>query len=392
MMENTIKEEKQQPSGTAGEERIDYLDVAKGIGIIGVCIGHAITNQLDTSQVEHVVMLRFLTQFHMALFFWVNGILYNEKYSIHPMKGYIKKLKAYYLPLIQYNLIYLLLHNLFIAAGLLSEEGIEGYYDAKTFLIHFVKVFFGKREQFGGAMWFLVSLLVAVFIFITMDYLVTKLIGQKYRMLCLTVIVLGAVLFQKVIFQIPVKQLSRGINALFFFYLGYFYRYYKLNDYLKRYRYVIFAVGLAFSLWNAFLAQGGVVSVVTTEGMPIPLFLRYLLLAVVGILMVLLFSQFPFIRELKILKILGRYSLEIMALHFLCFKLVSLIIIKVYHMDMKHLADYPVIIGIGGAWWVLYTVVGCLVPTVIKVGWNTIKKKKVKYERNRQYIKHRIKN
>lgn len=390
-MEKTIKEEKQQPSNT-DKGRIDYLDVAKGIGIIWVCIGHAITNQVDTSQVNHVVMLRFLTQFHMALFFLINGMLYSDKYSVHPIMGYTKKLKAYYLPLIQFNLFYLLLHNLFVAGGLLPKEGEEGYYNAKTFLIHFVKVFFGKREQFAGAMWFLVALLVGVFFFITVDFLVIKFVGQKYRIVCLTVIIFASVLFNQLIYPIPVHHISRGINCLLFFYMGYLYKYFKLNHHLEKFKYIIFSGSLILSLLNAFFEQGPVVSVITTQGMPFLKYIRCVLLAVAGILMVLMFSQFPLIKESKLLKILGRYSLEIMALHFLCFKLVSLVIIKIYHMDMKHLADYPVIFGIGGAWWGLYTVVGFLVPTVIKSGWNTIKKKKVVYEGNKKYIKHGIRN
>lgn len=52
------------------KKRIDYLDIAKGIGIILVLVGHISKND---------EINRFLYLFHMPLFFIISGMLYKEK-------------------------------------------------------------------------------------------------------------------------------------------------------------------------------------------------------------------------------------------------------------------------------------------------------------------------
>lgn len=51
-------------------KRIDYLDIAKGIGILSVIIGH-------TFDVQY--LSNFLYSFHMPLFFVLSGYFFKEK-------------------------------------------------------------------------------------------------------------------------------------------------------------------------------------------------------------------------------------------------------------------------------------------------------------------------
>lgn len=48
------------------EKRIDYIDIAKGIGIILVVIGHCING--------HSIAGRYISSFHMPLFFFISVI------------------------------------------------------------------------------------------------------------------------------------------------------------------------------------------------------------------------------------------------------------------------------------------------------------------------------
>lgn len=51
-------------------KRIDWIDTAKGIGIIAVIIGHFHVPDLT---------MRLIYSWHMPLFFIISGILYTDK-------------------------------------------------------------------------------------------------------------------------------------------------------------------------------------------------------------------------------------------------------------------------------------------------------------------------
>lgn len=71
------------------KERIDWIDIAKGIGIILVVMGHLAAEDQD--------LKRFIYCFHMPLFFFISGIVFNIK-NIKFKKFFIKKFKSVYLP------------------------------------------------------------------------------------------------------------------------------------------------------------------------------------------------------------------------------------------------------------------------------------------------------
>ena len=79
----------------------------------------------------------------------------------------------------------------------------------------------------------------------------------------------------------------------------------------------------------------------------------------------------------------GRHTLEVLTWHFSCFKLVSLLIIGIYGLNIEYLACFPVINtqALQGAgidvewtlWWVLYLTVGAGIPILWQ--WVRFKKK-----------------
>lgn len=65
----------------------------------------------------------------------------------------------------------------------------------------------------------------------------------------------------------------------------------------------------------------------------------------------------------KILLFLGNHTLEIMALHYICFKLISYMITLIYHLPIKHLLEFPVMIDYSiNGWWIVYTLLGIIIP------------------------------
>lgn len=66
--------------------RLDYIDIAKGIGICLVVLGH--TTILETGGIGKYVH-DFVYLFHMPLFFLISGFLYHHKEDM-PVKEYLK--------------------------------------------------------------------------------------------------------------------------------------------------------------------------------------------------------------------------------------------------------------------------------------------------------------
>ena len=88
------------------EEDKTYWNVVKGVGIVLVVAGHACSGN---------VLAKCIYLFHLPLFFFVSGYLYNEgKYGDDPFANIAARIKSSW---IKYILVFwglILLHNLFL--------------------------------------------------------------------------------------------------------------------------------------------------------------------------------------------------------------------------------------------------------------------------------------
>lgn len=64
----------------------------------------------------------------------------------------------------------------------------------------------------------------------------------------------------------------------------------------------------------------------------------------------------------------------ILSLHFISFKLVSLIKIGLYGWPIERLAEFPVIEQNNEFWWFLYCMIGLATPLLIQYGYDNTKK------------------
>lgn len=342
------------------ERRLNYLDVSKGIAIILIVIQHAITNQINILEIHNIYLLRFITQFTMPTFFLINGFLFNEKYSVKPISGIFKKVKAYYIPFVKYNLFYLLFHNLFVYLHLLNENYGNSYYDVKTFIKHFFLAITGHREFFSGALWFLGSILIISIIFIIADFVATKICGGNYKYIILTLIVILVAVLGCLRIVPDAMKLRRSFTDIVFFYIGFLIRQFHIDKYLKKYRYICIVLPFIVIVSVASFCNIGI----AVWGWQ---YIFYYLLGIIGAIMLIQFCQLDFWKKIPIINIIGKASMEIMALQFFAFKVVSAIIVFVYDMNVDRLAEYPVVIDVNGLWWVLYTIVGVAIPVIYKV-------------------------
>lgn len=104
-----------------------------------------------------------------------------------------------------------------------------------------------------------------------------------------------------------------------------------------------------------------------TFGLIIP----YIITALIGTLMVLGISRLLASHNnwvSRFLVFVGDNTLDILTWHFLCFKLVSLLLIWIYALPIERLAEFPVIEEFAyQGWWVMYLVVG--VATTLVINW-----------------------
>lgn len=113
------------------QKRLDYLDMAKGIGIFFVILGHIQFIQDET--------LRWIFSFHMPLFFVIGGILAYEKQESHQPLGtmFLKKARGTLVPYASFSIIlltmsaagYILQPESITAAELLRQlvDSVTGY-------------------------------------------------------------------------------------------------------------------------------------------------------------------------------------------------------------------------------------------------------------------------
>lgn len=112
-------------------------------------------------------------------------------------------------------------------------------------------------------------------------------------------------------------------------------------------------------------ALGGIVRFQSTM-MPSNNLLLFLLVPMLGVAM--LYGMSCWINSSKISSLLaacGEYSFEIMALHFISFKLVAMAHVYFTGSDWSHLADFPVYVHHLSWWTPAYVVVGCALPILL---------------------------
>ena len=84
----------------------------------------------------------------------------------------------------------------------------------------------------------------------------------------------------------------------------------------------------------------------------------------------------------RMLAVVGDYSFSIMALHFLCFKLVNLIQCVWYGLPLERISDFP-FVSVEGGWWLAYLLVGISLSMCLSWGYGRGMEIIREYVRNR---------
>lgn len=133
---------------TQGKKRLQWIDIAKGIGIILVVIGHS-------KPPENI--LQIIRSFHMPLFFFVSGLVYHER-SIDVYSS-AARLKKDFVRLVIPYIVSVCLVAVFLY--FIHAQGRKGYYDSMSSL--FRSIMFGSGSGHNGIrligeVWFLLAM------------------------------------------------------------------------------------------------------------------------------------------------------------------------------------------------------------------------------------------
>ena len=89
------------------QQRIEYIDIAKGIGILLVYIGHCSKGTPNISS-----LIEWIYAFHMPLFFFISGLLFPNK-KISAITFYRNKFASLVIPYILFTIIHYSLLKVF---------------------------------------------------------------------------------------------------------------------------------------------------------------------------------------------------------------------------------------------------------------------------------------
>jgi acyltransferase len=180
-------------------ERYDFVDIAKGIGIILVVWSHMSTT---AELADFFKWGGYMTTFYMPLFFILSGLFYRPS----NMKKRLKQL------LVPYIVFYVLAYLDYMVKCILKQENIEW----NNFLVPFLGGTIGYRNS---PIWFLLSLSqVSVLAAIFVKYM-NKIVALPFSLL-----LAFAASYSKLYFSHIPYYMDVSLVCFPFFLIGYYYR------------------------------------------------------------------------------------------------------------------------------------------------------------------------
>ncbi|MGM9537690.1 MAG: acyltransferase family protein [Candidatus Onthomonas sp.] len=318
--------------------RVEWLDVAKGIGIFLVVYAHAMA---PFNQYAYL--------FHMPLFFLISGFLYSPKGTFQQFL--VRKIKTLYIPFVGWNIIIIILR--------LIPTFLKG--DGSASLILFYLKRFGKimltidwEGDYLGASWFLGALFLVSVAYKLLDTWVSE---GKYKRGFITALFFVAGIAS---FYIDFPYLkSRTLMLSMFFALGYVIRLHW-EELEKCFCPAGGIAALGLFVWIGHTTRANLGA---NEYSNIVLFL---MAACLGSYLTVCISKMicdvanSAVRGIKrVLACWGRNSIDILLWQFVMFRLVSAFQFWLEGAPISNAFSKRVYIT-SGLWWAAYTAVGIL--------------------------------
>ncbi len=281
------------------KDRLDWVDLAKGFGIILVVYGH-VARGLSSAGQSFVFFRQIdnaIYAFHMPLFFLLSGYFFTKS----AQKGVALYIKSKLGTILYPYLIWSLLQ---IGVQFLASNYINGsvsFFDVLTFFV--------PRSQF----WFLLALLLISIV----NILLYRKLGMK-GILISSVVSLVYILFEKT----KIEVASDTLKNILFFNIGIFlYEYSSLMKFVIISKISVVVNGVLFAVLQSLLWVRDIDSNLFS-----------LLIAISGSVFVIQLCNFKFL-HCSHLKEIGQQSMVIYILHILVASGTRIILMKIFHVE-----------------------------------------------------------
>ena len=351
------------------------MDIVKGLAIALVVIGH--TRKPGWN---------FIYLFHMAVFFIASGYFYNLKNSssITDVITFAqKKIRALWLPWFLGSSILILLNNVFMKINVytyVKEQyaSLHSYSNITEIITEIGKAaVFSGGTQLGGTFWFFKALFITSIMFCLTDWIITLICeNQKWHivfqgMMSVLFLLIGYLLSEK---NIAAFGIARSLSMYWLCYFGYLFKITLKERLDEKKVYVIAVISLLVLIA---MNKIGSINLDRNEYYN-PLF--FICVSISG--WFFLYGISAFLNDSKLPRTLknvgggiaymGQHSLAIMIGHFLAFKLVNCIGVLIAGLPMCCIAAFPVLFD-DHAWWIIYTIVGIVIPLCVAEVWSKFK-------------------
>ena len=334
-------------------ERYKYIDYAKALLILLVVLGHS-----------GFPFTSFIYLFHMAAFFMISGFLYKSDDG-NLFYNVIKRIRTLYLPFIMYNFIFLVLYNKFIDLRIYNSSATKYNLGDLFYRVIDIMTFGSYGENLLGAFWYIVVLFEVTIIYALINAISLKSRRREYITLFLVMLIyaLGII---SLLYGI---HLPRNLNTATFvlplFYLGNTFAKYEDKVPMKR---IVFIGSLILLIIMNRIGKINIGQNIYTNQF------FYLVSSISGFYMVIYISKVLASKfDMAVVGYIGRNTFVILAYHFLSFKLASVLYIYLNSYDITRLSEFPILSPEEPYGWVLYTIIGLLVPLVLKWIYEKVK-------------------
>lgn len=313
------------------------INILKALAIMLVVSGH----------LEFSLLGMFTPySFQLALFFFISGYLFKDKYLTNIAEFMDKRIKSLLVPYFLYNLFYLCV-TLLIAklTGKLWGMPI-------TFKNFFITPFLnGHQFDLSCPLWFVTQLFMTMTVFLFLMRTLKKCKDNKiFHLVFFTIIGCLAIPLSKLTAVTPFTLVViRTMMSLFFVYLGYFYAHYIKDNYniftpkwagamislqailwlFNRDFDPVHGIGLSYVLVWARFDQQLIVPIFTSiTGIWASLFVVKLL--------------YPYLKDIKFLQDMGNVTYHIMANHLLVMYIITAILLKINGIPMSERLNHNI--------------------------------------------------
>lgn len=312
------------------KERTPLYDVAKGICIISVVLGHL------------GIATRFVYFYHLPVFFFISGLFLNaEKYSFKDFL--LKKIKSLYVPYVIISLLFVIIFDF------QNMKNIK--YVLRIFL-------FDSKAPFTGTFWFIPCLLINSTIAFITEKLTVKFDrkvrqGIYFGLFCFYVLM--TFLFYKLDVHLYYNlHLIPWLQIIYI--LAFLFKYFHLQNILENKKVsIIIGISGFILLLLATLFTKLRIDIVQNQFMNSFLWIVF---NFIGIYFVLGVSSL--IQRFNLFSLIGKHSFYIMCFHFVTFAFINVILSEFKDFDLGWEMEYP-------PYWFIYCMGGVFVPLGVSV-------------------------